>query len=587
MTYETTAGREPIQIIEIDQPLCVNTYGSAPCTAAIGVTGSDKCFNARFNCQDPDNYNQTSSIKTLRFARPRANMPDDEYLIPSLVSVSTSPTVLNHGTNAKDQKALGVRATMTATFADHPHTDRVVDPYVADRSYDPIERSTFWAKWLRRNPFYEGYVIRVLDGYVGQTLAQMTSRTYLIEDITGPDGSGRVTIRAKDVLTLADNKNALAPAASTGELIEVEPVGSGTLRVTGAVAADYPAPGLVRISDNLITYTGVSTISGTEINLTGCTGGQYGTEDEEHDAGDRVQLCLQYTTENVVDIIYDLLTTYAGVDTSYINLTEWNQERDDWLSLLDMSAIITEPTGVTKLLGELTEQGVINIWWDERQSEIKLRAVRAPTDPPVKLNDDQNLIADSVQTSRQPKERASQIWVFYLQRNPTEDLNEEKNYSQILVQADLEKESADQYGKPAIKRIYSRWIASNGQAVNAATRLLARLKRTPEYMNIALDAKDRSIWTGDVVDITNRNIVNEFGEEIPQRYLVISADEAQSGHMVRYKLVRFDLDGRFSFVMASGQVDYTLATDEQKDSGCFIGDSDGLMSDGTEGYLIQ
>jgi hypothetical protein len=584
----TTVGREPIQVIEIDQPLCVNTYGIAPCTAAVGTTGSDKCFNTRFTCQDAANYDQTSSTVTLRFAKPLTNLPDEAYIIPSLVSVSTSPTVINYATNAKDQKALGVRATLTATFTDHPHTDRIVDPYRTDRSYEPIARSTFWAKWLRRNPYYQNYTIRVLDGYVGQTLAEMTSRTYLIDQITGPDGNGRVTIKAKDILTLADDKKALAPPATPGELIEDELAAETTLRITGAVAADYPvSPGLVRINDEIISYTAVSTISPTEINLTGCTRGTNGTEAADHSLGDRVQWCIDVNASNCVDVAASLLLNYANVPSAYIPITDWNAERDQWLSLIDVSTILSEPTGVTELLGELCEQSVMNIWWDERDQEIKLRAVRPLTDTPVLLTDDANIIAESTSLMREPKERASQVWVFFNQRNPVEPLDEEKNYRNVYITADLDTETAEQYGTSSIKRIYSRWLSTNGQALNAAGRILSRLKFTPEYLTLTLDAKDRTLWTGDVVDVENRNIVDAWGAPRTQRYQIISAEEIDSGHMVKYKMVRFDFDGIFSFIMAGGSPNFTSATDEQKATGCFIAGADGLMSDDSEGYLIQ
>jgi len=34
---ENTIGREPLQIIEIEQPLCSLEYGVSPCTAALAL----------------------------------------------------------------------------------------------------------------------------------------------------------------------------------------------------------------------------------------------------------------------------------------------------------------------------------------------------------------------------------------------------------------------------------------------------------------------------------------------------------------------------------------------------------------------
>ena len=49
--------REPIELIEMVLPRCINTYGSAPCTAS--SSGDGKCYNTRATCQDAANYRDT------------------------------------------------------------------------------------------------------------------------------------------------------------------------------------------------------------------------------------------------------------------------------------------------------------------------------------------------------------------------------------------------------------------------------------------------------------------------------------------------------------------------------------------------
>lgn len=582
---ETTSGRQPVQIIELDQDFCNLTYGTSPCTAAIGVTGSDRCFNTRATCQDSPNYDRGS--KTLRFVKPLTYIPADEYMIPSLVSVSTSPTIINIANGSNDQKPLGVRATLTATFMDFPHSDRVVDKYRTQRSYDPLDKSTFWAKWLARNPYYQNRTIRVLDGYIGQALGDMVSRTYLIDSISGPDANGRVTLKAKDVLALADDKKAQFPLPSTGELIVDIDETVSTIRVTGADASDYLVPGIIRIGDELIPYTGISTISGTEINFTGCTRGALNTDASSHESKDRVQRCADFQEANCVDIANELLLVGAGIDPSYIDYTEWYEERDQWLPQFNMSTILSEPTGVTELLGELTEQCLFYIWWDERIQKIRLRAVRPVTETPGKFNDEQNIIAGSSVITQAPKERLSQVWIFWNRINQTESLDEEGNYRRVQINADLDKESDNQYGEQVIRKIYSRWIINDGQAINLGTRMLARYSDNPVYFTCSVDAKDRSNWTGDIIDVTHRNIVDSFGDEIETRYQIISAEEVDSGHLTKYKMIKFEFAGRFAFIMVETAPDFTSATEEEKASGCWIADDDGLMSDGSAGYIIQ
>ena len=584
----TTVGREPVQLVQIDQDFCAETYGVLPCTASIPTTGAIKCFNTFSTCQDTENFNR--SELTLTFGKSADALPRDEYIIPSLVSVSASPTRLNAGGGSSGSGPLGVRASVTITFKDHPHTDRLVDKYRTERSYIATDQGTFWGKWIARNPYYQNRIVRVLDGYKGETIASMQSRTYIIESVSGPDSSGKVTIKAKDVLRLADNDKAVAPALSEGELIADINDTATTLRVTGEPEANYPAPGVVRIGDEVITYTGVTTIIvDEEINLTGCVRGTNGTVADDHSAEDRVQLCLQYDDQSVSDIAFDLLTNYGSVPASYIDKVAWDAEVALWLSQFNMTTLITEPEGVTDLLGEITEQGMFYIWWDERQQLINLRAIRPATETPTKISDSSSILAETTSIQVKAGERISQVWVFWNQKDPTEDLDEDKNYRAVRIRANLEAESVNQYGEQRIKKIYSRWLQNSAQAINVTTRLLSRYADNQKYMTLALDAKDRALWTGDIADITHYNVVDVTGLSEEQRWQVIEADEADSGHVVKYKLQRYEylITELFAFWMESDAPDYVDATEPEKLAGMWWSEADGLMPDGAVGYFWQ
>lgn len=588
---EKEYGREPLQIIEIVQPKCSLTYGVAPCTADLGVTGDNKCFNTSKTCQDTANYDSSETI-SLFFCRADHLPPVDMRVIPSVRSVSTSPTEINVVGGDESKGPLGVRAKITASFTDHPDSDFGVDPYLSERGYIATDRGTFWTKWLARNPYYNNYTMRIYDGYAGQALNEMNSRTYFIDSINGPDSRGGVRVIAKDVLKLADNDRAQAPAASQGELIVDygETTAITSLRVTRATASEYPAPGTVRVNDEVMTYTGVTTVSSTEIRLAGITRATDGTEKEDHDAGDRVQLCLRYTETRADVIAKDLLTNYGDVPLSLIPTAEWAAEASVWLAQFRLSTLITEPTGVTDLLGEITEQALFFIWWDERAQLIRLKALRpSHTDPIYDIDSRNNIIAGSVGLKSAPRERVSQVWVFFQQRNPTENLSEEKNYRRIRVRIDGDAESDLQYGEPRIKKVYSRWIQTDAVAIQTNARLLARFRDTPQYFTFQLDAKDREIWSGDVVEATVDNIVDPTGLPKSRRWQVISAEETMPGEVVQYKaqFYEFQFLTRSAVWMRADAPSYTNAPEEDKILGAYWGTKVGDMPDGSPGYSWQ
>ena len=81
-----TIGRKPIQIVEIDMPRCTRTYGSLPCTAVLGTTGTKKCYNTKKTCQSVATY--ADAPFTMRFGQNQGGLPKDVTVFPALRSVS-------------------------------------------------------------------------------------------------------------------------------------------------------------------------------------------------------------------------------------------------------------------------------------------------------------------------------------------------------------------------------------------------------------------------------------------------------------------------------------------------------------------
>jgi hypothetical protein len=526
--------REPITIVQIDQDFCSRTHGTAPCTA----TG-EPCFNTRATCQDPENYALGDPLE-LKFVSDRSPQMRDAYYLPLLKSVRIGPAKLNPGGASGSMSALGTRATLTATFIDRPHTDRLVDPYLADRTYNPLERSSFWPKWRARNHYYLHRRITFTSGYYADgQITDPVTRQFVITDFTGPDSDGKVTINGKDILTLAEGGKAQAPAQSTGKLLAgiTNVSGSATLSPTGVGNLEYPASGHIRIGKEVIAFTR----SADALTLT--TRGAYGTTAEAHDADANVQLCLEYDSESPHEILEDLLLNYAGIPAGYLDTAQWEEEAvtNGFLPYL-YSTLITSPESVSKLIGELCEQMYFAVWYDERDAKVKIRALRfAQGEEITDLNDNAHLLKDSVTWSDRPDEQLTQVWVYYGQINPTEKLDEEKNYAAVEVIADLDAESAERYSTKKIKKIFSRWISTSnaGPAVELARTMHQMFGNVPREIGFALDAKDRTLWLGDFIRINNRMNVNQFGLPVPANAQIFQAEEVETGSKYRYVAQEF------------------------------------------------
>lgn len=570
--------REPITLVEIDRDICSRVYGVGLCTA----TGSP-CYNTWHTCQITSVFDPVTQV--MRFAKPSANIPMSLDAIPSVRSTTTSPTELNVGDVDASSGPLGKRAQATVTLEDHPYSDALTDPYVAQRATNPFTAGTFWTKLKARWPIAKGRALRIRDGYIGQDPEDMVTREYLIEAIDGPNSNNLVTIKAVDPLRLLDDKTSQAPIQSKGSLNADITNSQTTITVTGAVLADYPATGTLRIEAELMTYTGRTITSGI-ITFTGITRATDGSAAKEHKAETRVQTCIRYTNQNAWEVAKSLIDNYAPSAAGYIDATQWAAEAAQWLDGFIVSALISEPTGLNTLLAELCRDAQFFIWWDERQQKILLRAVRPPTEVPVQFSEDANILAGSQIIKTAPNERVSQLWYYYEPADLSKKVNEEDNYRKVRIRVDAASEADREYGESAVKKIYSRWVRTDAIVIAITTRLLARYRDDPLYLTISVDAKDRNTWTADVVDVSSRLQTNTEGLPLTRRYQVISAQEVQPGAVVRYVLQNYDFTAKYAYWMASDAPIFSLATDEQKATGAWWSDDDGLIS-GQPGYEWQ
>ena len=463
----------------------LETGGSFTSYEAVGptadATGEHKCYNTRNTCQAEIVFAKADNPLTLTLSKPRQTIPLDRYVLPSLKSISTTPSRLNT-TSTRNNTPLGQRAVMTAMLQDHADSGRGVDPYADERisgaaqadgiGYDPLRRGTFWAKWRARNLYYLGRPVRSLQGVLaGTDFDSLTTRNYIIERVEGPSASGVVKIVAKDPLKLADDERAQAPLPSIGELAaDINDTDiTATLAPAGIGDDKYETGGKLKIGSEVVNFSrGGDTLT---INRA-----QNNTQADDHEAGDSVQQCLVYIAKSAPFIVNDLLTKYAGIDPAFIPLANWDAEAATFLPRL-YSAVVTKPTAVKKLIGELEEQAGFSIWWDEVAQLIRFSVVKQPSEG-AQIIDDNWIIENSFKVKDKPESRLSQVWTAFGQIDPIESLDDENNYRITLVTDDAEASGENQYNQESVYKIFSRWIPATGKAdaQDLNERLLSRFR---------------------------------------------------------------------------------------------------------------
>lgn len=596
MTGPNVMGRSSRTIVELEQPRCINRFGTSPCTAS----GTPKCYQTGATCGDLENFTPTGSIK-WRFTDGRSGIldisdfsdPDNPELtpIPCGINVSTSEGKLNAGSHLSGQSALGVTARVTVTLADFEWNDRVGDFYVANRSgytsgRPAPMRGNFWALWTARNALFNGMYLRVYDGYEGQTLAEMRNRLYVVEKVDGPDANGKVTLTGYDPLRLADDDKAQFPPTSDIELLggidsvttSITLFGSESDLTTelGTAGAGF----YLSMGSELIKFKGYTDDGDGQYTLTGVTRGALGTVAEAHTDQTAAQRAGRFEAESFWRAAYYLLNTHTEMDSSFLPISDWNAEGDVYLPTFKTTHTVVEPTGVKQLVAQLSQQGLFYIWWAEYEQEIKMLTIRAPETAPVSFTDEKNIMAGAV-LKRDPSARITKITVHFDQI----DLFGGKgasNFRRSFTTIDGEN-----LGETRAKEIFAPWITNRTQAVQLAVRLLIRYRAVPLFLSIQIDAKDRTATVGSVVDIETSAIIDSEGSAKSKRWQVISAKEMVAGESYLLDCQTYEFLGRFGRYMADGSPDYGSATEAQKEVGAFYADSDGELSDGSKGYLYQ
>lgn len=552
--------------VEMDVDMCGRTYGKGKCEAKLGKTGCEKCFNTRATCQDPENFKRET--KTLRFVRDAGYQPIDIDAIPSVTNVSTTPAQIRPGED------LGKRSTVTVSFSDHPHHDRDLDPYWRERlsgearddgqGYDPAKAGSYWGKFRARQPYFRNRPLRIIQGVLGQSLDDMVTRHYLMETVTGPTMNGQFTVRAQDVLKMADDDRAQAPVANNGTLAEdlpdkapeydsdndpdVSEDDEGSLSndpdrkydainlQPEGIGDEYPDSGLVRIGHEVISYD-----ERDGDTLRGLRRGQRGTEIKSHDEEDSVQLCLDYRGELASDIARDLLVNYAGVDEDYIDTDAWTDEDTEYINRL-FGNLITEPTSVNELLSDLTEQAGFFLWWDDIKRQIVFQALRQPDSTPTLITDADNIVQKQISVKEQDNKRLSQVWVAYGIIDPTEDHDKARNYRSIYVEVDADAESRNQYQRQKIQKIMGRWINQfNRPAAEMLTqRLLSMYRDPPRQVSFTMPWQQNILKTGEVFDLRTQLIQGANGKPVDTRMLVTSYERTLED--IRVEAVEFNYE---------------------------------------------
>lgn len=586
------SGEEIFEWVEIDLPLCQRVYGTAPCTAALSTDNPDRCFNLRAGCQDPANFSLGTPL-TLKFSKEGIPLPAGFKAFPVLRRVRQSSTTANIGGADPRYGALGKQATLDFELVDFTHHERGVDPYASERvsgaaqfsgvGYAPEDRSTFLAKLKARWPNYAAGSVRLCRAYiVNGAITDQTTYHHIIKEMAGPS-NGVLDVSCYSIIDLTNGKTAVAPKPTRGALtLDLDAVATSfTVTPAGIGDAEYAASGYVTLGTEVMQFTR----SGDTFTV---VRGQKGTTARTHSAADTVQQAWYCENARLDDVAAELLTDFTTTPSSWIPTAEWEAEVTRWGSSILLTTMVTSPTPVGTLLGELADLGC-NIIPDERAAKIRLRMNRPTDGDPVFVVTDDNAYAIS-QADRE-EDRITQVYFVHKRADPTKGVGSGDDVSNYLRRAlTVNPDAVSIYGNEVRTRtIRTRWLDQGDDTTVAIVswQLLRRFERAPMRVEATIDARDKAINLADVVQLTTDDASSPTGEAATRLMQVIGRSEPIPYHSVQVELQRFEFTGRFGYIMADTAPVYGSASDAEKQSGAFIVDETTLQfPDGTGPYRI-
>lgn len=580
------AGRRPVMTCTLVLDKCANTFGSTPCNASAATGG--ECFNTFETCQDRDNYDGSDTLEIVLtdnksdIVEAEVATPGKVY-IPCIHSINVAPEKITPG------KGIGHRGRVTLTCFDFAHHDINIDPYVSTRTYNPYTNGTFWGKLLARNKHYLNRSLILKHGFYGggRTASDLRQSYYILDNIEGPDANGKVKITAKDPLLLTEALKAQCPAPSTGTLsAALAAATTSTFSLNTGDGADYPSGAhTLRINDELISITSrsgdVFTISSR---------GYGGTEADDHEQDDTVQLCYEAdgtSTYTVNSVLSDLLLNYANVPVGYVPVADWLAEANTWTASYYLETIISEPTPVADLLSEICVETNSDLWWSPTDNEIKWQT-QTPNFSALEALDGRNYVGRTFSKKVEEKDRVSQVLYYSGVRNWTADLDV-PNYQNLQVRIDATGESDDAYQTASIKKIFARWLHPIANTGEIASRYLSRFKNSPEVFTVELDLKDiDTVLPGDHVNMTATYMQDIYGAADTIEMQVLSALHNVKTETVKIEAMRFRYEAQKYFTVGPDTLgDYTTESLANTYRYGYMADTTTeKMSNGDDPYLI-
>lgn len=636
---------KPAFAIRLHVERCANVYNSAPCIANAGV--GNECYNTRPTCQDLANYTPTDVV--LPLCKRGMRIPPGETYYPYIESIRTRVSRLDPEKGLSNRATVSIKMVDEAIddrWLD-PYID--TRSVAAGSTFWPrfmarnkalpgkfveLLRGYDVEPWDWNTFITELYSIDTLDGpdrsgkmklvlkdpvkLADNVQLPRPTRGKLVNTLLQYDDIGTAQAGAANTITLHAEASAIddfyngmavriydqtgagqervitdyvgaSRVATVATNWVVNPDNSSlyfvqqlsiTLDANGADYDKYGVPGFVRVGKEIIQFSGRvgEVLSWPDTSYRA----QFNTPLGEHRSNASAQICKAFTNQSYTDVI-KWFYTETGLPATYIDEAGFALLDSTWLGsdyVVDQVAI-SVPRVANVYIKELLQSASGMTWWDAQSQKLKL-ALSVPPSPgnTVKLLSDEAALVDgSVEVSTLNKVRLTLSALYFDLQTATSNIREASSFLDGAVYHD--QAALDEYGVEQTEVLYSRFFtANNGAAArDHVARSLVTRRDPPLLIKCEIHPKDYDFTRGDYRDFLTDKIVDDAGMPVITRAQITMVDD--QGESIKVEARTTIFNRRFAAFAPDGTANYPA----NNGYACFC-QNDGLMADGTEGYLF-
>ena len=378
---------------------------------------------------------------------------------------------------------------------------------------------------------------------------------YYIIDTLGNNGKGSWNLSLKDELSKLDKDKNQFPAPTGGTIrtavndsTTTIPVNSGPDWLQGLPGTAYT----VKVGDELMKVTALID-SGDAVNgpfsLTVATRGAAITftnqlsitSADTHEVGDDVQIC--YTSDNQdINLFLEAVLESSGIESARIPDSDWAAEVAEWHAGDKINTIWHEPQAANDVVKQVTNDFLLDIWFDNEDREVKLSAITVWTAPGPLIEYGKGINFNSFKVKPRDRMRYTRAFIYWNKPNKVSN-DDIENYKNLSLNVNTTLEGEALYGEPKAKEFPNSHIIGSGAADLLTQRYVARFGFTPNEYAWETEERFLNFKTGDVATLItgeNQNFDGTAKEERAQILSVQPVYSPKNGRSYKVKALTFE-----------------------------------------------